>query len=39
LTYPELKKIGKKDYDGDVFNASGSKVGRNDDGIVKLFLK
>ncbi|MHB9295223.1 hypothetical protein PilKf_00964 [Pillotina sp. SPG140] len=39
LTYPDLKKVGKKWDDGDIFDASGNKVGRNDEGIVKLFLR
>jgi hypothetical protein len=38
MTYPALKKVGKKDSDGDVFDSSGHKAGRGDDGIVKLFL-
>jgi hypothetical protein len=39
LTYPGLKSLGHKDSDGEVFDASGHKVGYGDDGIVKLFLK
>jgi hypothetical protein len=40
FTYPELKKLGHKDSDGDVFDASnGSKIGYGNEGIVKLFLK
>jgi hypothetical protein len=39
LTYPALKKVGEKWNDGDIFDASGSKVGTYNEGIVKLFLK
>jgi hypothetical protein len=39
LTYPALKRIGEKWNDGDIFNASGSKVGCGNEGIVKLFLQ
>jgi hypothetical protein len=39
FTYPGLKKLGHKDYDGDVFDANGSKIGYGNDGVVKLFLK
>jgi hypothetical protein len=39
LSYPALKKMGSKYDDGDIFDSSGSKVGRGNDGIVKLFLK
>jgi hypothetical protein len=38
FTYPDMKKIGEKWNDGDVFNSRGSKVGTFNDGIVKLFL-
>jgi hypothetical protein len=39
ITYPDLKKVGEKWNDGDIFDSSGHKVGRFDDGIVKLFLR
>jgi hypothetical protein len=39
FTYPDLKKIGKKWDDGDIFDVNGRKVGRHNEGIVNLFLK
>jgi hypothetical protein len=39
LTYPDGKKIGVKHHDGDIFDSSGHKVGKNNDGIVGLFLR
>jgi hypothetical protein len=39
LTYPGLKKVGEKWNDGDIFDSSGHKVGRFNEGIVKLFLR
>lgn len=39
FTYPAMKKVGSKWDDGDIFDSNGNKVGRGNDGIVKLFLK
>jgi len=36
-TYPNPKRIGRRNGN-DVYNASGSKVGYGDEGVIKLFL-
>jgi hypothetical protein len=39
FSYPGMKKLGQKWSDGDVFDASGSKFGYGEEGVVKLVLR
>jgi hypothetical protein len=38
MTYPTLKRVGQKWSDGDVFDASGKKIGYGNEGVLMLFL-